>query len=100
MKKELNKFDYQKGDTDGIVNLALSIKGLKAAIFLSEKDGLIKMSFRSKGKENPVNGLAADHFNGGGHANASGGASELSMDETLHKLKSLIPLYFPSDANA
>ena len=99
-EKELNKFDYQKGDTDGIVNLALSIKGLKAAVFLSEKDGLIKMSFRSKGKENPVNGLAADHFNGGGHANASGGASELSMDETLHKLKSLIPLYFPSDANA
>jgi phosphoesterase RecJ-like protein len=98
-ENELKKFDYQKGDTDGIVNLALSIKGLKAAIFLAEKDGLIKMSFRSKGKENPVNGLASEHFNGGGHANASGGASELSMIDTLEKLKKLIPQYFPVDAN-
>ena len=76
-EQELYKYNYQKGDTDGLVNIALSIKGIKAAMFLSEKDGLIKMSFRSKGKENPVNVLAELHFNGGGHANASGGASEL-----------------------
>jgi phosphoesterase RecJ-like protein len=94
-EEELGKYNYKKGDTDGLVNLALSIKGLKAAIFLSEKEGLIKMSFRSKGKENPVNILAQENFNGGGHANASGGASELSMVETLEKLKGLIPAYFP-----
>lgn len=95
-EEELKKFDYKKGDTDGLVNLALSIKGMKAAIFLSEKDGLIKMSFRSKGKENPVNMFAAEHFTGGGHANASGGVSELSMTETLNKVRSLVPLYFGS----
>ncbi len=93
-EEELTKYNYQKGDTDGLVNFALSIKGLKAAFFLSEKEGIIKMSFRSKGSENPVNVMAAEHFNGGGHANASGGMSELSMNATLEKLRSLVPLYF------
>ena len=54
----------------------------------------MKISFRSKGLENPVNLLAKEHFNGGGHANASGGMSDLSVTETLEKLKELIPKYF------
>lgn len=95
--EELNKYKYQKGDTDSLANLALSIKGMKAAILLSERDGIIKISFRSKGKENPVNILAAEHFSGGGHANASGGMSELSMPETLDKIRSLVPAYFSKD---
>lgn len=93
-QEELNAYKYQKGDTDSLANLALSIKGMKAAIVFSERDGIIKISFRSKGKENPVNVLAAEHFNGGGHANASGGMSELSMPETLDKIRSLVPQYF------
>ena len=96
-KEELEKYDYKKGDTDSLANLALSIKGMKAAIVLSERDGIIKISFRSKGKENPVNGLAAAHFNGGGHANAAGGMSELSMPETLDKMKSLVAEYFTTN---
>lgn len=91
---ELNRFSHQKGDTEGLVNIGLSIKGAVASIFLSEKDGKVKMSFRSKGTENPVNGLASEHFSGGGHVNASGGVSELSMNETISKLKELIPIYF------
>ena len=94
---ELTRFDYQKGDTEGLVNIALSIKGMKAAMFFSDRDGIIKISFRSKGKENPGNALAKEHFGGGGHANASGGMSELSMDETLAKIKTLIPIYFPKN---
>lgn len=90
---ELKRYNYKKGDTEGFVNIALSIKGMKAAVFLSEKDGLIKMSFRSKGQDNPINILASEHFSGGGHANAAGGASELSMEETLQKVKSLMPKY-------
>lgn len=93
-KEELEKYDYKKGDTDSLANLALSIRGMKAAIMFSERDGIIKISFRSKGKENPVNVLAAENFDGGGHANAAGGMSELSVDETLEKIKSLIPKYF------
>lgn len=93
-EEELKRFNAQKGDTDGLVNMALSIKGIKAAVFLAEKEGKIKMSFRSKGKENPVNVLASEHFEGGGHANASGGVSMLSMEDTILKLKKLIPKYF------
>jgi phosphoesterase RecJ-like protein len=51
------------------------------------------MSFRSKG-ENPVNLLASENFNGGGHANAAGGMSELTISETLEKIKRLVPKYF------
>ncbi|MFK7951867.1 MAG: bifunctional oligoribonuclease/PAP phosphatase NrnA [Ekhidna sp.] len=93
-KEELEKYHYQKGDIDGLANLALSIKGMKVAIVFSERDGIIKMSFRSKGEENPVNVLASENFNGGGHANAAGGMSELSVDETLAKIKELVPQYF------
>jgi len=93
-KEELANYNYQKGDTDSLANQALSIKGMKAAIVFTERDDIMKMSFRSKGAENPVNVLAAEHFNGGGHANASGGMSELTVAETLDKIKDLIPKYF------
>ncbi|MDA9087371.1 bifunctional oligoribonuclease/PAP phosphatase NrnA [Polaribacter sp.] len=93
-KEELAKYNYKKGDTDSLANLVLSIKGMKAAIVFTERDGIMKISFRSKGAENPINLLAKEHFNGGGHANASGGMSNLSVTETLEKLKGLIPEYF------
>ncbi len=93
---EHKKYNYQKGDTDGLPNTALSIKGMKAAMLFSEREGYIRISFRSKGKENPVNILASEHFEGGGHANASGGKSILSMNDTLEKIKNLIPSYFGS----
>lgn len=93
-KEELAKYKYKKGDTDGLANLVLSIKGMKVAIVFTERDGIMKISFRSKGAENPVNVLAKEHFNGGGHANASGGMSDLTVGETIEKLKELIPQYF------
>lgn len=90
---ELEQFNYVKGDTEGLVNIALSIEGVKVAVFLSEKDGKVKMSFRSKGTI-PVNELAAENFSGGGHQNAAGGISEASMDDTIQRLKSLFPGFF------
>ena len=93
-KEELAKYNYKKGDTDSLANLILSINGMKAAIVFTERDGIMKISFRSKGAENPVNILAKEHFNGGGHANASGGMSDLTVEETLEKLRGLIPEYF------
>ncbi len=99
-KEELAKYNYQKGDTDSLANTLLSIKGMKAAIVFKEKDGIMKISFRSKGAENPVNVLAADHFDGGGHANAAGGMSDLTVGETLEKLKELIPQYFQKEEEA
>ncbi len=91
-EEELNRFHYKKGDTDGLVNMALSVEGIKVAAFFSEKDGQIKISFRSKGTI-PVNGMAKE-FNGGGHVNAAGGASQESMEDTIKHFKALIPKYF------
>ena len=88
---ELDTFNYVKGDTEGIVNYGLSIKGIIfTAIFIENKDEkIIKISFRSQG-EFDVNQFARDHFNGGGHINAAGGKSELSMEETIKKFEDLV----------
>jgi len=90
---ELSNYNYQKGDTDGLVNVALSVEGIEVAAFFSEKDGQVKISFRSKG-DYFVNVLAAEHFSGGGHKYAAGGISFEPLDETIKKFKALIPQYF------
>ncbi len=92
-EEELKRFKYQKGDTEGLVNLALSIQGVSAAVFLYELDGKIKMSFRGKG-DYEVNKIANDHFQGGGHKYAAGGISFTSIKETIEKIKEEIPRYF------
>mgnify|MGYP001590231359 CR=1 FL=1 len=91
-EKELNHFQFQKGDTEGIVNFPLSIAWVKMSVLLTQKDGLVKMSFRSKGNFS-VNELARKHFGGGGHENASGGACNLSMEKAVEKLESVLPEY-------
>ncbi|WP_438973109.1 DHH family phosphoesterase [Polaribacter sp.] len=92
--EEKKRFDFQKGDTEGVVNYALSLKGIIfAAIFIEDKEqNIIKISFRSKGTFS-VNKFARNHFNGGGHDNASGGRSELSMEETIANFSSLLQNY-------
>ena len=88
---ELNAFDYAKGDTEGIVNYGLSIKGIYfTALFIENKEEkIIKISFRSQG-DFDVNQFARDYFNGGGHRNASGGKSETTMEETVKKFEELL----------
>ena len=88
-KEELNQYGDKEGLTEGIVNYALSIKGICFAALLTEKDDKIKMSFRSK-KEFNVNEFARNNFEGGGHHNAAGGKSFLSLKETQAKLEKLI----------
>ena len=92
-KEELERYNFQKGDTEGLVNVILSVEGVKIGIILIEKGGCVKMSFRSK-EEYYVNEFANKYFNGGGHKYAAGGMSELSVDDTLNKLKNLIPELF------
>ncbi len=91
-EEELIRYKYQKGDTEGVVNYALSIAGIRFAAFFVERDGIIKTSFRSQGSFD-VNVFARKHFSGGGHANAAGGMSELSMSKTLQKFEALLPDY-------
>ncbi len=91
-KDELKQYNHQTGDTEGIVNYALGIKGIKMAAFFCEHDTIIKISFRSKGKFS-VKELAASHFNGGGHQNAAGGKSMDSLADTIAKFESLLKQY-------
>ena len=86
---ELARFDYQVGDAEGFVNIPLSIEGIDISIFVREDVKKVKMSFRSQGTF-PVNKMASTYFNGGGHLNAAGGESYLSLAETLDKLENVI----------
>lgn len=83
--EEKERFNCQPGDAEGFVNYPLSIVGVERSIFLQEYDDKIRMSFRSK--DIPVNDIAAEHFNGGGHAKAAGGASFESLEDTVNKVK-------------
>ena len=90
-QEELDLYDHIKGDTEGIVNYGLSIKGIVfTAIFIENaEEKIIKISFRSQG-DFDVNQFARDHFNGGGHRNAAGGKSEISMEETVQQFEDLV----------
>ncbi|WP_418638488.1 DHH family phosphoesterase [Winogradskyella sp.] len=91
---ELDEFNFKKGDTEGFVNYALSLKGIIfAAIFIENKqDNIIKISLRSKG-DFSVNEFSRAYFNGGGHTNAAGGRSEDDMQTTINKFISILPQY-------
>ncbi len=89
---ELKRFGAQTGDTEGLVNYGLSIKGIKMSVLMYDRKEEIKLSFRSLG-DFSVNALARKHFEGGGHHNASGGSTKLSLEATLNKLLSILPEY-------
>lgn len=89
-KEELNRFNHQSGDTEGIVNFALGIQGIRLAAFFCERDGMIKISFRSKGNFS-VKELATMYFSGGGHANAAGGKSLDGLDQTVQRFIAVLP---------
>jgi len=90
-EEELKRFNFQKGDTEGVVNYALSIEGVRVAAFFVQRDGIIKISFRSKG-DISVNQLSRDHFGGGGHLNAAGGVSS-DMDTAVQTFIKVISNY-------
>jgi phosphoesterase RecJ-like protein len=91
-KEELAQFDSGTGDTEGIVNYALSINGVKLAGIFIERGPLVKLSLRSTG-DFPANEICKKYFNGGGHRNAAGGASEKSLNEVINQFKSILLEY-------
>ncbi len=92
-KDEMQRFDHKEGDTEGIVNYALSIKGIRMAALFVEKDDCIKLSLRSTDPVD-VNIFAREHYNGGGHKNAAGGKSFTDMHNTLMKFEVLVSREF------
>lgn len=85
-RPELNRYHYQRGDTEGLVNKPLAIPGVVYSVYLRDEDGYVKVSCRSKG-EFPVNKMCNKYFNGGGHLNAAGGEFIGTMAECLVQLK-------------
>jgi len=84
-RNELNSFNYQKGDTEDLVNRPLTIPEVTYSVFLREETDYIKVSARSKG-DFPVNLMCQLHFNGGGHLNAAGGEFYGTMEEAVAEL--------------
>lgn len=93
-QKELDEFNFEKGDTEGVVNYALSLEGIIFAVIFIEdvEQQIIKISLRSKGSFS-VNKFSREHFDGGGHDNAAGGKSLVSLEETISKFLNVLPKY-------
>ena len=88
-QSDLIKFDIKTGDTEGLVNYPLSIKGIKLAAVIIDRGEERKSSFRSKG-DFDVNSFARKYFNGGGHFNAAGGFNKEPLEEVVIKFKAAI----------
>jgi len=91
-KHDLEKYDVNTGDTEGIVNYALSINSIRLAAFIVERSDKVKLSLRSKG-DFPANEICKLYFSGGGHRNAAGGESTAPLQEVVDKFKLILPEY-------
>ena len=91
-RAEMERYKFQKGDCEGLVNVPLSIKGIRFSAFIREDRNYIKISLRSQGKF-PVNTIADNHFSGGGHMNAAGGEFYGTIEEAIARFKEILPIY-------
>lgn len=91
-KSDLREYNYQVGDTEGVVNFPLSMAKINMSVLITEKDNNLRMSFRSKG-DFSVNELARKHFKGGGHRNAAGGKSSEKIDDLVERIKNVVKSY-------
>jgi phosphoesterase RecJ-like protein len=87
--KDIQEFGLKTGDTEGLVNYPLSIKGIKMAALIIDRREEVRISFRSKG-DFDVNLFARKYFEGGGHMNAAGGRSSDSLETTVDRFKSAL----------
>lgn len=89
-REDYENFEISRGDTEGIVNYLLRLKNVQIAAFIHEQPKITKISLRSKG-DFSVQEIASKYFKGGGHKNASGGASFSGLDSTIRKFKAVLP---------
>jgi phosphoesterase RecJ-like protein len=93
-EREKKEFKFRKGDTEGFVNLPLSIADVVFSVLMREDKEMVKISFRSTG-DFPVNRFAADHFSGGGHLNAAGGEYYGSLADAIAIFEKALPTCSP-----
>jgi phosphoesterase RecJ-like protein len=97
-ESELRRFHFRQGDSEGFVNYPLSIKGVQMSAMLLENSRSIRVSLRSRGDVD-VNLFARKYFDGGGHKNAAGGKSHLSMEDTIAHYKKSVEEFFRNEVN-
>lgn len=90
--QELRQYKIGTGDTEGLVNFPLSIEGIKLAVLIIDRTKVVKLSFRSKGNF-PANEIAEKYFEGGGHLNAAGGKSSMTLEETVRTFIRILPTF-------
>jgi len=91
-QEDMKRFNYRDGDAEGLVNYGLSIKGINLSVLMKERDGVVRLSLRSK-EGFSVNEFARENFDGGGHEKAAGANSYASLQDTIRKFESLLPKY-------
>ena len=91
-KADIQRFQIKAGDTEGLANYPLSIKGIRLAALLTDRDEERRWSFRSKGDFDCCT-FARKHFDGGGHHNAAGGRSRLSLEDNVRQFREALPEY-------
>ncbi len=88
-EREMRRYNFQQGDSEGFVNYPLTIKKMKFSVIFIEHRKFIRISFRSR-RNIDVNTFARKYFEGGGHKNAAGGKSYRTMEATVaHFLRSI-----------
>jgi len=90
--RDLKQFNITTGDTEGLVNYALSVSGIRLAALIIDRSERVKLSLRSIG-DIPCNEICTRYFDGGGHKNASGGHSQGTLQDVVQKFKSILPEY-------
>lgn len=93
-EREMRRYNFQLGDSEGFVNYPLTIVGVKISAIFIETRKFIRVSLRSRGDEVDVNIFARRYFGGGGHKNAAGGKSFVSVEKTIEHFKSAVAEYF------
>jgi len=93
-QKDLKKYNYKKGDTEGFVNYGLALAdAIFSVLFLENEDGTVRISFRSKNNF-PANEFAQKYFNGGGHLNAAGGRTQENIEKAVEKFLKVLPEFY------
>lgn len=93
-EEDLSRYKYEKGDTEGLVNQALEVRGVIYAVFARQEDSKVRLSMRSIGSF-PVSRICSEHFGGGGHLQAAGGDFDGTVQECLALLEKVMPDYDP-----
>lgn len=91
-KEDLDRFHYERGDTEGLVNRPLEIKGMAYCVFMREDSDCIKVSARSC-DDFPVSEICKDLYGGGGHIQAAGGEYYGSLGDCRNLLVSSMVKY-------